>query len=601
MRFDLLAHVGFKLLMNKLDHGTMTAWKQVDILRIVVTGALLSAAVIFGSLSYVILSNYEYQAGVKDFHNIAHYALETLEKSLLQKEEVVLAMAKHMAYFNPNETAWPNVIWPGFYDSSDAQGSGAGLDDMFFLQLVHPDRLSSFEDFMYDYFASEPSIGPSGGSPLVHGVWSIGPFGPYHDTTGETLLYESPNNFLTPMIQSSFDKYITPQNMGTNMHSLPQFGKSIDSIYQCGHNYNYSAAATHCANTTELVYFPIGATDEDVEDFHTAILQPIYLNKNTSEVFGFVGGGFKWIHFLTGLTSHDTVGVIITVRNKDITLNFKTDHGVATFAGFGDLHQHTGRKHLEDSITLFPGPDGCETSSTYVISMYPRMSFYASYQTESPIFAAVASAFLIVLCAATFFLYDYYVRGESEASAAVLETKRLFVRFISHEVRTPLNAVHLGLEALMAELRISHDMLQASPLYMNRDQILSSLDTTLLSWLELSAEMMSNSSAAEDVLDDLLNYDKIEMGTLRLEYSAVPIWAVVRTATIGFLTPAKHKNVILSLESNLDLEEGADEHNNSQFVVIGDHARLAQVMRNFISNAIKFTPATGLISINGKF
>ncbi len=129
-------------------------WKKLDVLRAAVTAALLSAAIIFGSLSYVILSNYEYQSAANDFHNIAHYALETLEKSLFQKEEVVLAMAKHMAYFNPNETAWPNVLWPGFYDSSYPQGKGAGLDDMFFLPLVHPDRLSSFEDFMYDYFAS---------------------------------------------------------------------------------------------------------------------------------------------------------------------------------------------------------------------------------------------------------------------------------------------------------------------------------------------------------------------------------------------------------------------------------------------------------------
>lgn len=147
-------------------------WSRIDLLRTAVTGALLSAAVIFGSLSYVVLSGYEYQSAVNDFHNIAHYALDNLAIGISQKEEVVLAMSKHMAYFNPNETAWPNVLWPGFYDSSVAQRKGAGLDDIFFLPLVQPDRLSGFEDFMYEYLASEPAIGSSGGSPVVHGVWS---------------------------------------------------------------------------------------------------------------------------------------------------------------------------------------------------------------------------------------------------------------------------------------------------------------------------------------------------------------------------------------------------------------------------------------------
>eukprot|EP01032_Pedospumella_encystans_P036064 gene36064-40791_t len=209
------------------------------------------------------MSGYEYESAVEDYHNIARYAFDNLAQGLLQKKEVVLAMAKHMAYFHPNETAWPNVVWPGFYDSSYPQGKGAGLDDMFFLQLLRPDDIPSFEDFMYEYFA------PSGGYPEVHGVWALGPDGPYHDTTGETLTYNSPNNFLTPMLQNSLDKYITPQDLGLNLHSVREFGNAMDAIYECGGRFNYTAAATHCMNVTEFITFPIDAAYEDVEDFHT--------------------------------------------------------------------------------------------------------------------------------------------------------------------------------------------------------------------------------------------------------------------------------------------------------------------------------------------
>ena len=75
------------------------------------------------------------------------------------------------------------------------------------------------------------------------------------------------------------------------------------------------------------------------------------------------------------------------------------------------------------------------------------------------------------------------MRGESEASAAVLETKRLFVRFISHEVCTPLNAVHLGLEALTTELSNLIDKLCCSPLHRDTEHLWSMLDGMLLNWL----------------------------------------------------------------------------------------------------------------------
>lgn len=205
------------------------------------------------------------------------------------------------------------------------------------------------------------------------------------------------------MLQDTMNDYITPSVLAMNMHCLRQFSHAIDVIYQCGQNHNYSAAATHCVNATEMVNFPIGAADEDVEDFHTAILQPIYLDRNTSKVVGFIGGGFNWIHLLTGLTREDTVGVVITVRNNGVVLTFEADHGVVSFTGFEDLHKHHRKHHLADSLIVFPGPDGTETSSTYAISLYPRTAFFDSYRTDTPLIAAIASALLIALCAATSF------------------------------------------------------------------------------------------------------------------------------------------------------------------------------------------------------
>ena len=50
-------------------------------------------------------------------------------------------------------------------------------------------------------------------------------------------------------------------------------------------------------------------------------------------------------------------------------------------------------------------------------------------------------------------------------------------------------------------------------------------------WFKQVNQLLNNAQSAVDVLNDMLNYDRIEMGTLTLELSVLPIWAVIdRTA-----------------------------------------------------------------------
>jgi len=126
---------------------------------------------------------------------------------------------------------------------------------------------------------------------------------------------------------------------------------------------------------------------------------------------------------------------------------------------------------------------------------------------------------------------------------------------------------------------------------------------TIENWIQLTDEALSNTEAAVDVLNDLLNYDKIESGTLRLEFSSLPIWQVVKKTTACFAMQAKEKNVTLTLTGAI-WDGQLSPHELAQYQalqVVGDSMRISQVLRNLMSNAIKFTPTSGSISVHAEW
>ena len=89
-----------------------------------------------------------------------------------------------------------------------------------------------------------------------------------------------------------------------------------------------------------------------------------------------------------------------------------------------------------------------------------------------------------------------------------LETKSMFIRYISHEIRNPLNSVQLGLESLEKELVKCRDNVA-------RLDILRDVKTSL--------------QASITTLNDMLTSDKIRSGLLVLERKNVDVMNLVST------------------------------------------------------------------------
>ena len=142
------------------------------------------------------------------------------------------------------------------------------------------------------------------------------------------------------------------------------------------------------------------------------------------------------------------------------------------------------------------------------------------------------------------------------------KAKSRFLAMMSHEIRTPMNAV----------IGITNLLLQENP---RRDQE-ESLQT-----MKFSAESLLV------LINDILDYNKIEAG--KIEFEDIPF-------DFGNLIKSLHNTLVgKANEKGLQLVEDLDSQ-LPQYV-LGDPTRLAQILTNLISNAIKFTE-TGYVKLN---
>ncbi|MFN6377830.1 MAG: ATP-binding protein [Flavobacteriales bacterium] len=141
-----------------------------------------------------------------------------------------------------------------------------------------------------------------------------------------------------------------------------------------------------------------------------------------------------------------------------------------------------------------------------------------------------------------------------EVAEASLETRKIFLANISHEVRTPLNAI-IGMSGVLAD---------------------SDLNSEQLEYLEA---IRASSEGLLVIINDILDLTKMESGKLQLEQIPFSIDHALKPVMRGFGVKAQQKNIQLTIERDVTIPD----------YLKGDPTRLVQVLSNLISNSIKFT------------
>ncbi|HXD79249.1 MAG TPA: 7TM diverse intracellular signaling domain-containing protein, partial [Puia sp.] len=135
-----------------------------------------------------------------------------------------------------------------------------------------------------------------------------------------------------------------------------------------------------------------------------------------------------------------------------------------------------------------------------------------------------------------------------------LQSKSEFLSTMSHEIRTPLNAV----------IGMTHLMLRNEP----RADQKEDLDVLLFS----ASNLLS-------IVNNILDYNKIEEGKIGFEEVPMDLAAIARNIVAGLRSAADERGIQLRAE----IDPGLNRK------VIGDPTRISQVINNLVHNAVKFT------------
>lgn len=274
--------------------------------------------------------------------------------------------------------------------------------------------------------------------------------------------------------------------------------------------------------------------------------------------------------------------------------------------GKGDLHDPKYDDFKTSAMLLDPTTMAAG-SARYTTTCYPNDDFIATYSDGRPLTISLAAVGIIIFVSVLFFVYDRCVKVEFDTKKDLLEAKRQFVRFVSHEVRTPLNSVSMGLTLMKEELAHNLGYKSADAMLADHDEKedKNNPEAGDRDLFNLAHEVHTSAQSSVDVLNDLLNYDKIENGQLALELTVVPIWNLLGRTVGEFKLPMASKNIRLRFELPRMEESIADPESPTLVAegrvrdqkVIGDTVRITQVLRNLVSNAIKFTPEGGDITV----
>ncbi|HUB77686.1 MAG TPA: ATP-binding protein [Bryobacteraceae bacterium] len=181
----------------------------------------------------------------------------------------------------------------------------------------------------------------------------------------------------------------------------------------------------------------------------------------------------------------------------------------------------------------------------------PEMLALSSFPWSSGILGALSLAL-----AATLVKQCRCTRSLRALANQAVNAKAEFLANMSHELRTPLNGI-LGVAEIIEQTELDADQ------------------------QELTAVLKSSAASLLRIVNDILDFSRMECGDVRLDSTEFDIRAMVSEVGDFFAPRAQAKGLRFGSAIAAEVPEK----------LVGDPARVRQVLFNLVDNAVKFTPA----------
>lgn len=535
--------------------------------------------------SFYLADKYERRLENEEFQSIATRLKDAALESMSDKVRALESISALVSLACPLKAMWPNCTVPMkyYFNITDPLIEIAEFRTIGFTPIITSEQVAGFEEFAYNTYekGGYPGIGLS---TFGKGIYAVNESTGEHFHTTEPPALNNKHQILTPVMQLGH-LAVNREAVMLNHYYHPNRIASIDLLIDCFLQ-NNGTANSDCVTVTDVIQLVVDP------QFRPSLVMfiPVAAQDSTDTIVGMTYGTMNWDSALSNAVPEYVDGVVVVLSGGEFDHTFEIQNGIALISGAEDTHDFSYNDNaIHFDIPLFAG------SINYKVSIYSSREFSKQHRTLLPVFVVVVTLGVISMMA--FLLNNLRLKRHGEQRDLVENTKRLFVRFISHEIRTPMNIVHLGLKL------IAREMIDYVTKYStSTEEETRVLTEALRGWVTLIEEVEVSSDDAVMVLNDLLNYDKIALGGMTIEKLPVNLWEILSTTVRPFLVQARGCDVTVTVNMELQQEGMSREMRKelSQLVTIGDSIKITQVIRNILSNALKFTPSNGTVEVSGK-
>ena len=344
--------------------------------------------------------------------------------------------------------------------------------------------------------------------------------------------------------------------------------KEIDVIYYVSRNSNVAEKKGYALSNTAWTYNLIAVTNK--EDFNENDSYVVAVPKNKVALKQHIAYNYPYWKLVDCDSIEDEANMVVDgkvdcfikgssqVLKFDGNKNFKIISLTKTMeACFGVKDgQATLLSILNKTIKAMPSDMLTSAIAMYDSTAY-KMTFYGFLKDHLTVVLILGFSIIIVIL----LLLRKARRAEASAKEANL-AKTQFLHNVSHDIRTPMNAI-LGYSQLMKKELTNPKLVHYQEMIEQSSQLLLS------------------------IINNVLDMARVESGKMELDENYEVVGNITQLVCGAFAAEASKKNIELNKIVNVDHKH-----------IITDSTKMQEILSNLISNAIKYTSAGGKVTID---